>query len=481
MAEPFPTPTSAQPVPAATAPLDVIATARAAPAPIAWWLIVPFALAPIAVAVLQLGRWHPDEVYQFLEPAWFRVHGYGVRAWEWQVGLRNWFAPLVFAFFLQIAHALGIDHPRLYRAVVALPQLALHAAMLVAAYRYIERRLRTQSASATWIGFTLFAAFAPILYFGGRTMGESLSAAFLVLACEALERDERPARSGALGGVLLGLAVVVRYGSAVFAIAMLLWLALRKRWNVLVAASIGGAVVAAGLAALDWATWGRPLHSLLEYLEFNVLSGTAAQRFGASPPGYYFPLLVVWFPLWAWLGIPAAWLRERFVPLPAFAAAAYLAAISITAHKEDRFLYPALVLFALGGAPGVAWLIDRIHAVSLRAVAAAAALAAGSIAWAVMPDVRGDQFRAEVKATRDPAATGLLIVNDGLWGSGGFFYIGRNLPWYNCDIPEHALAIIRRDPRVNRVITFDARALPELQSVGFRIVDRIGRETILAR
>jgi hypothetical protein len=471
------TPSAAPAAPA----LEVIPAGRGSPVRTAWWLVVPFAVAPIALAVLQLGRWHPDEVYQFLEPAWFRVHGYGVRAWEWQVGLRNWFAPLVFAFFLQIAHALGVDHPRVYRAALALPQLALHGAMLAAAYRYVARRLASHRPPATWLAFTLFASFAPLLYFGGRTMGESLSTAFLVLACDALDREDDRARRGALGGIFLGLAVVVRYGSAAFAAAMLFWLALRGRWTALAAACIAGAIAAAGLAALDWATWGRPLHSLLEYFEFNVLSGEAAHRFGASPPWYYFPLLLVWFPVWAWVGIPAAWYRERFVPLGAFASAAYLLAISVTAHKEDRFLYPALVLFALAGAPGVVWLIEQIRALSLRALAAAAALAAGSIAWTAMPDVRGDQFRAQVTATRDPAATGLLIVNEGLWGSGGFFYIGRKLPWYNCDFPDQALDIVRRDPRVNRVITFEGRAIPELQSVGFRIVGRIGRETILAR
>ena len=39
-------------------------------------------------AVLQLGRLHPDEVFQFLEPANVQAFGYGTLAWEWDAGLR---------------------------------------------------------------------------------------------------------------------------------------------------------------------------------------------------------------------------------------------------------------------------------------------------------------------------------------------------------------------------------------------------------
>jgi GPI mannosyltransferase 3 len=486
MAEPLP---SSPPEPAAAPALEVIPpgqreATRGFPSDrsrIAWWLVAPFALAPILLAVLQLGRWHPDEVYQFLEPAWFRVHGYGIRAWEWQVGLRNWAVPLVFASFLELGRRVGIDHPLGYRALIALPQLLLHVAMLAATYRYVERRVGRRGIGGASLGFILVASFAPVLYLSGRTMGESLSAALLILASDALDGEDRPYWRGAAGGALLGCATVVRYGSAAFVLGALLWIALRGRWRLLAAACFGGAGVAGGLGILDWLTWGKPFHSVLAYLDFNVFSGQAAQRFGAQPPTYYLPLLAVWVAPWAWPGVAMAWKRERFVPLPAFASVAYLVALSATPHKEERFLYPALVLLALAGAPGVVWLVDGIRAVSWRALAIAAALASGALAWVVMPDVRGDQFRAQVNATRDPSVTGLLIVNEGRWGSGGYFYIGRNIPWYNCDFPQQALHIVAADRRVNRVITFEDRAIPELQSAGFQIVDRIGRETILAR
>jgi GPI mannosyltransferase 3 len=447
----------------------------------AWWLLAPLAAAPILFAVLQLGRWHPDEVYQFLEPAFFRVNGYGIRAWEWEVGIRNWAVPLLFSWLLGGGYALGLDHPHLLRALLSLPQLLLQLAMMAAVYRYASRRLGDLGGGWSLLAVGLFGAYAPMLLFAGRTMGESLSAALLVLAFERLDRGQDARTDGAWGGLWLGLSVVVRYGSAVFVLAAVLWLLATRRFRLLGFTCLAGGLVALGLGALDWATWGKPFHSLLAYLDFNVLSGRAAQQFGASPAWYYLPLLGMWVALWCWPGLWVAAVRERRLPLPVFAALAYIASVSATAHKEVRFLHPAWIVLALVGAPGAVWLLHRVRWSAVRTALAGAALAAGLAGFFWAPDFRGDQFRALVKATRDPEATGLLIVNEGRWGSGGHFYIGKNLPWYNADAPHHVVQIVRQDRRVNRVITFEDRALVELLAQGFEEVDRVGREAILHR
>ena len=46
----------------------------------------------------------------------------------------------------------------------------------------------------------LVGLYGPVLVFAGRTLGESLSASFLVVAMEAVDRRERPTRAGLLGG-----------------------------------------------------------------------------------------------------------------------------------------------------------------------------------------------------------------------------------------------------------------------------------------
>ncbi|MFB1483000.1 glycosyltransferase family 39 protein [Corallococcus sp. RDP092CA] len=481
----------APPVPVAPqAPLEVPAPAveSGLPAGLRALGLLAVALVPCVLAVRELGRIHPDEVFQALEPAYWRVHGYGVLAWEWRDGLRNWAVPGVLAAFLKVAHGFGVTDPRVYRGFVALPQLALHAWSLWAVYRFAERR------AGPWGGALaalLVGLSAPVLLFAGRTLSESFSASFLLVAMEALDRpdtgpDARVRRAGLLGGAALGLAVVARYPSALFVVAALGWLVAGRRWRLLAFTCLGGGVVAAGLGLLDWGTWGTPFHSFRAYVDYNILSGRAAATFGASPPGFYVKPLLQAVPLWAWAALPLSLKplpRWRALSLPFTCAAVYTAVLLATPHKEERFLYPGLVVALLAAAAQLSAYLSALPQRGLRNGGAALALALGFVHGQDYPssDLRADQLRAIVRATRGDA-TGLLIVNEGLWGSGGFFYIGKNIPWRTCDWPhDAAFQASIRDRAFNRAVTFEGRALPELQAAGFRVVREVGRETILVR
>jgi hypothetical protein len=452
---------------------------RAASTPLAvpWLACAVLAAIPVVWAVLVLGRVHPDEVYQFLEPAYRKVHGYGIVPWEWKVGLRNWAAPQVIAWLLELAGWLGLSDPRACRAVIAIPQWALGAWALAAVYRYAHRRVGQAGAR---LSLALVALTGTLCIYAGRTLGEALSAAFLLVALEALDRDEAGWREGALGGLGLGLAVVVRYGSALFVVVALGWLFATRRWRVLGACVVAGALVAAGLGALDWVTWGGPFHSLFAYVDFNVFSRQAAQRFGEMSPLVYLPPLLEQLPLWVVPGLLLAVLAERpRVSLAGAGGVLYVAALFCTLHKEDRFLYPGLVVLAMAAAPHVArWALGRE---GWRRPAAMGGLLVLSMGTAFFgPELRGDEFRAIVQASRQ--AHGLLIVNEGVWGAGGYFYVGRDIPWWTCDQPgDPAFRVAMGDPRFDRVVTYDGRAMKQLLAGGFRVVEEIGEATVLAR
>ncbi len=448
-----------------------------------WLLLWSVAALPALIAVVQLGRLHPDEVYQVLEPAYRRAFGYGTVAWEWQTGLRNWALPGFFSLLLRASSALGLHHPVAYRAVLELPQFLLHGWMLVAIYRYGARRLSPRAAA--W-ATSAVGLYGPVLAFAGRTLGESISTSFLVIALERLDRPDARARCGVEAGALLGLAVVVRYGSAVPVLAAVLWLLLHRRFRLTAAVVGGGAAVAMALGALDAWTWGAPFHSLKAYVAFNLLSGSAAKQFGEAGPTFYLGLLFVFAPLWSWPGTVWACGKQRpSVPLPLFCAALYLGALLFTAHKEARFLYPGLVLWAMAAAPGAFGALAAMRRVDLGAALSSLAVMASLSLWFVPGPFqveRSDQFHAIVEATRPEEATGLLIVGEGVWGAGGSFYIGKDIPWRTCDFAtDPAFQNAMTDRRFNRAVTYDGRARAELESAGFRALRQLDRATVFAR
>lgn len=456
-----------------------------------WRDLCFLALIPALDAVFRMGRIHPDEVFQFLEPALNRAFGFGIMAWEWQVGLRNWFVPGLFSYVLRALNAVGLNDVQVRRAVLEVPQYALQIGLLGAVFRLSARRVSVPAARlAVW----LVGLYPVLIWFGGRTMGESFSAAALGWGLERLDaKDERSAPF--VGGLLLGLAEVTRYGSAAVIIPAMGWLLVSRRWWAFASASASGLLVALALGVLDLNTWGHWFHSLRTYVDFNVLSGAAAQQFGASPwhaealkvPWYFVGLIVA---PWAVAGFvrwfatprlcsgragagPSPIERNPFTPPWIFVmpTLCYLLAISLTPHKELRFIYPALVLLTMSAAPATAqWLLTLRTAPLWQRASGIVLLAATALLFVVKTpfDVqRPEQFQLTLKAGR--SGTGLVVMNEGVWGSGGFFYLGQNLPWCTCDFPhEGCFQNAARDPRFNRGLFWKDNLNPvrNQQSVG---------------
>jgi hypothetical protein len=381
----------------------------------------------------------------------------------------------------RLAGLVGLEDPWTLRGLVGVPLALLHVAALWAAYRLGRR----QSRLAGWTTLLALGLLPMAWAYAGRTLSEPLSADFLVLAAGALERPTPRAGPALWGGAALGFSVVARYGSVPAVAGALLWLLLCRRWRALLLTLAGGAAVAALLGALDAWSWGAPFHSLLAWTRFNVLSDGAVRAFGALPASFYPPLLLGFLPAWVWpFLVYGLWLpppgRAR-VGLALAMATATLVSLLLTPHKEERFLYPVVVLLVLEAAPALGRLLEALPlsgAIPLGTVALGLSLLSAS----TQVDARGDEFRALVRPARGPQVTGLLIVNEGLWGSGGFFYLGKHIPWLTCDWPsDGAFRAAMGDARFNRAVTFEGRALEALRAAGFRVTGRVGRETMLER
>jgi hypothetical protein len=94
----------------------------------------------MVAAALGRGRVHPDEIFQYLEPAHYVAFGTWLPSWEWGQGLRNWAAPAALGALLKLAAAAGGRDPWAQAAVVWAACASLQAWGVVGLYRLIEHR-----------------------------------------------------------------------------------------------------------------------------------------------------------------------------------------------------------------------------------------------------------------------------------------------------------------------------------------------------
>jgi hypothetical protein len=432
---------------------------------------------PALDAVLRPGRLHPDEVFQALEPALRLAFGYGLEMWEWQVGLRNLAVPGLFAGLLRLAHAVGIDDAQARRAVLEVPQALLHLAMLGAVYRFSWRRVGDRA--ARW-AVVLVGLFGPLVWFAGRTMSEALSTAFLAWGLERLDAALEDGRwwPPLAGGLLLGLAEIARYGSAAAILPALAFLAVTRRWRTLLLVIAGGAAMAFALGLLDRLTWGGWFHSLAQYVDFNLTSGKAAQGFGVGPWWAFIPRLTVApfaaVGLWRWRVDRAArsWLFFAV-------AAGYFLTISAVPHKESRFVYPALVLLTIAGAPAFArfaldaWTGRRRGALAVAVLAAGPGTASFYLVTTAFDLQQPELFALTMKAGR--TGRGLLVLDMADWNTGGYFSLGRELPFCtSMDPGDECFARAAGDPRFDRAILMEDRREPARATAGRAALEAAG-------
>jgi hypothetical protein len=364
-------------------------------------LLTLAACVQLACALCFPGPLHPDEVHQYLEPAHRYVWGYGTRMHEWHRGMRNIVGPSLVAAVFTLARGLGLERPWQYLTLVRAALGALSLAGLVAGYDLV-RAVADRRAARVAVG--ALAVYLPVADLASRSLGENLSVTALLFAlrARALGGPWAPWRVG----LWLGLAFTLRYPAGLY----LLWVLMAYA---LVRDAPGGARVLGGflgvaalLGALDQAAWGAPWGSLVAYVRYNLVEGRAALDYGARPWWWYAPVTLALAPLGLLLAPGRALLRRP--SLPTGVGLGYLLAMSAMAHKELRFVLPALAPLTLGAAcAGAPWTTRRARwAVALTALQGALV----GVYYRVTDRHHGPETLAVMEAAARPEVAALGVL-----------------------------------------------------------------------
>jgi len=381
---------------------------------------------------------HPDEYFQYLEPAWLRLQGVGVETWEWRDGVRSWFLPGYHGAWMALFLRLGLHNGRAIIKILQVHWALLSLVLVWAGWRggallsrWPDRKMTPpppdQFPPAGWqgglIGAFLCATFPLLVRFSVHTFSELASilclVCALVLAGELAERSGRIRRGKVVWlGLLLGLGFCLRIQHATVPLLAGLWLLWTRRFRVLLWTFALALVPVLFFGLLDRLTWGEFFGSYIRYVRFNVVQGGAAS-FGTMPSAWYWeqflhrlPISLSILGLVCLLGLRANW---PFVG----SAVGLVLLLSTQGHKEERFVmlcWP-LVLIALAGTMGgwlqllrscsnqIRWSVRRGVAVVVALVLADGALHCKGNDFA---DLDADRFAAQAWIARQPDLTGLL-------------------------------------------------------------------------
>ena len=347
-----------------------------------------------------------DEFWQGPEVAHRVVFGYGHLTWEWQRGLRGYAHVAIFAGVYKLAALLGADTTFVIAWGPRVAQAAIAAVGDVYTHELARRWFRSASAAryATFCSLACWFNF----FCGVRTFSNCLEA---VLTAAALahwpwgrpgtprdarasdrKRDEALFPSFAANRkraiAFAGAACLIRPTAATYFLPLFVTELARTTTKATFLCReclpVAVATIALGVG-VDRAFSGETYVAAWNFFKFNVNEGGSA-AYGTHPWHWYltqgFPAVATVFAPLAALGCVSGTLKGARAWEP-FAVAGYcVLGHSLAAHKEFRFLMPALppTLAAAGGAlaawqtePKTAWRTRRAVALVLLTQIPAAA------------------------------------------------------------------------------------------------------------
>jgi len=325
---------------------------------LAFGLLLRFAL---ALAFPRIH--HADELFQYYEQAHRLAFGQGMVPWEYREGIRSWVLPGLLAALMKAISWIS-DEPSAYLSVSKALWSALSLSIPVVAFLWVRR--------ASGLAAGLAAAFIAtiwfeLIYYAPTALTESIATSLLLIACWlAWTADTGDRRRLVAAGLLFGLVFVFRFHLLP---AILTAMAVagrgdgRGRLRPMLLAGLVPALLFNGV--LDWATLGWPFQSVVKNFWINIVE-EKSQSFGVMPLDFYFE---EYARIWSWWLAPMAGLvllGARGQPMLVAVPVAILLSHSLVAHKEYRFVLPALpfvlILAALGTAKAARLLVQGMAA-----------------------------------------------------------------------------------------------------------------------
>jgi len=308
-------------------------------------LIIGFILFIVA-AIFTEGYFHPDEHFQLLEFANYKLGGIKGEylPWEFDEQMRPTFQVFIAYSVCMAFKAIGAFDPYV---VTTFLRLITAGCMFILLYRFYERyKVEIQSPKGIWWFGALSFLLWYVPFISVRYSSEAYGTIFMLLA--VLMYDVPNYKKTQLGryllvGLFLGFSFLSRYQMGFMIFGMGLWiLMVRKEKPARISFIALGFIISVGIGLLcDYWFYGEWVSSAYNYFYQNLVVNKAAE-FGVSPFWYYAAMTPLVIPVFGIVILPCliAFFIKKPKHLFTWLIIPFLVIHHLIGHKEFRFLFP---------------------------------------------------------------------------------------------------------------------------------------------
>jgi len=305
----------------------------------------------LVTAINSVGYIHPDEHFQIIEFAQWKLGNNTSRALAWEYGsqIRPTLQPVLAMGVFRCCGWVGMDNPfhqaTLLRIMMALLMLLATGYYVRAAKEEVFPRYHS-----AFYALSLLFWLLPVI--NVRFSSETMSSLCLLLLLANMVKYKLPTPLCAfMMGVVAGLGFEFRFQFAFALLGLGLWalLVCRYGWRAILSVLGGFTVVILSCTLLDSWFYGNFVFTPYQYFHVNIIEKVAA-NFGVSP-WYGFLLMLLYVPTLIFgiallLSLVIGSVRHYRSPM-VWAFMSFLICHSLVAHKELRFLFPVMPLVPL--------------------------------------------------------------------------------------------------------------------------------------
>jgi hypothetical protein len=191
-------------------------------------------------------------------------------------------------------------------------------------------------------------------YLSVRNLVEFVNIPFLITACWLMlknENSDKASKSFFYAGILLGIAMCVRFQSVIFAIGIGFILLLQRKWKPLFLITLGSAIFFCIFQGVnDYLLWGSPFTEFRQYVQHNVEN--ANNYLTNTWYSYLLLALGILLPplsIFLFFGFLRTWRQHALLFFPTFL---FLSFHSIFPNKQERFILTIVPFIIILGTIG---------------------------------------------------------------------------------------------------------------------------------